>query len=139
MGALFRSLWQRLFSDLGLQPQTGGRTFQLDEGLVESLQQLAERRQCSQDEIASDLLAYALAQWQADEDNLHRWNTLSPREKDIVALICLSNTNRQIAARLKISPDTVKTHVRNVLYKFGLRSKTELRQSLAGWDFSAWR
>ena len=47
-------------------------------------------------------------------------------------------TNRQIAARLVLSPETVKTHLRSVLHKFGLRSKAELRQALAGWDFSGW-
>jgi DNA-binding CsgD family transcriptional regulator len=50
----------------------------------------------------------------------------------------LNFTNRQIAARLQITPETVKTHVRNVLHKFDLHSKAELRRSLADWDFSAW-
>ncbi len=66
------------------------------------------------------------------------WESLSPREQDVTALSCLGFTNRQIAARLSLSPETIKTHVRNVLSKFGINSKSELRHILAGWDFSAW-
>ena len=72
------------------------------------------------------------------EISLSRWRMLSPREQQVAALICLNYTGRQIAARLKISPETVKTHTRNLLNKFGLRTRTELRQVLADWDFSAW-
>jgi DNA-binding CsgD family transcriptional regulator len=43
-----------------------------------------------------------------------------------------------MAARLSLSPETIKTHVRNVLGKFGLKRKSDLRHILAGWDFSAW-
>jgi DNA-binding CsgD family transcriptional regulator len=56
----------------------------------------------------------------------------------VAALTRLNFTNRQIAARLMITPETAKTHVRNVLRKFDLHSKAELRRALADWDFSAW-
>jgi DNA-binding CsgD family transcriptional regulator len=68
-----------------------------------------------------------------------RWYSLSPREQQVAALICLNYTSRQIAARLRISPETVKTHTRNLLSKFDLRTRVELRELLADWDFSAWR
>ena len=54
------------------------------------------------------------------------------------ALVCLGYTNRQIAARLVISVETVKSHIRNILYKFNLHSKRELGLLLGDWDFSAW-
>ena len=38
--------------------------------------------------------------------------------------------NRQIAARLGVSEETVKTHVRNALVKFNLHGKGELRMAL---------
>ena len=65
-----------------------------------------------------------------------QWETLTPREKCVAALGCLGYTNNQIAQRLTISQNTVKTHVRNVLRKFKLHSKDELRQYLNEWDFS---
>ena len=77
-------------------------------------------------------------QRRAADDHLQHWQQLSPRERDIAALTCLGYTNRQIAGRLYISPETVKTHMRNLLQKFDVRSKSELRRLLADWDFSAW-
>jgi DNA-binding CsgD family transcriptional regulator len=51
----------------------------------------------------------------------------------------LNYTNRQIAACLQISPWTVTTHTRNVLSRFNLHTKKELRRALASWDFTAWQ
>lgn len=68
------------------------------------------------------------------------WERLTPRERQIATMICQENggrliTNPQIATKLGISRETVKIHVRNILYKFELHSKYELRQTLIGWDF----
>ena len=68
-----------------------------------------------------------------------RWERLTPRERQVAALICQENggksyTNPQIASNLGISRETVKIHVRNILYKFNLHSKVELRRTLSGWD-----
>lgn len=103
-----------------------------------ALQDLARRELRPEDEIAADLLANALARHQAAQANLRRWHKLTPREQEVSALTCLNLTNIEIAKCLTISPETVKTHVRNVLAKFNLRSKSELRQVLGDWDFSAW-
>ena len=66
------------------------------------------------------------------------WRSLSPREKDVTALTCLWYTNRQIASKLHVSPDTVKGYVRQVLVKFRVHSKDELKMLLRDWDFSQW-
>ncbi len=42
-------------------------------------------------------------------------------------LAARGHTNRQIATALVVSPETVKTHVRNILLKLGLHSKADLR------------
>jgi DNA-binding CsgD family transcriptional regulator len=131
------SLWQKLRKVLGLTDSK--RAFELDLPLGEALRYLAEREHRRQDEMAVELLSAALAQRQAAEVNLRLWRSLSPREQQITALICLNYTNRQIAAHLVISTETVKSHVRRVLHKFNLHSKMELRQALAEWDFSEWR
>ena len=63
-----------------------------------------------------------------DPDKLRRrWESLTPRQKQIAILICQGHTNPQIAEQLHISTETVKTHIRRILYKFNLRSKAELR------------
>lgn len=130
-------IWQRLKRLLGL-PRPNTVMFEADTQLVKALQELAKRDKRSEEEVAADLLAYALDQRQSADENLASWQELSPRERDIAALTCIGLTNRQIAARLYISPETVKTHMRNLLRKFNAHSKSELRHLLADWDFSAW-
>lgn len=90
-------------------------------------------------ELAALLLREALHARRGTAAQLQRWKTLSPREQQVAALICLDLTSRQAAARLHISPETVKTHSEHLLRKFGLRTRTQLRTALSGWDFSAWR
>jgi DNA-binding NarL/FixJ family response regulator len=51
---------------------------------------------------------------------------LSPREREIYALLCEGLSNSDIAQRLFISPETVKVHVRHVFDKLGIRSRTAL-------------
>ena len=51
---------------------------------------------------------------------------LTPRESEVVALIAQALTNRQIARRLVLSERTVETHVRHILAKLGLRTRTEI-------------
>jgi DNA-binding CsgD family transcriptional regulator len=103
-----------------------------------ALQDLAAREMRSEDEIAADLLAVAIARRQMAETNLRRWKELTQREQEVSALTCLNLTNIEIAKQLMISPETVKTHIRNVLSKFNLHSKSELRQFMGDWYFSAW-
>ncbi len=138
LGQGLARLWERLLNALGLT-MLDRRTYTFEGELIESLEDLAERERRSEEEVAADLLAFALAHRDANESYLARWRELSLREQQVAALTCLNYTNRQMAARLHLSPETVKTHVRNMLKKFNLRSKVELRHALADWDFSAWK
>jgi DNA-binding CsgD family transcriptional regulator len=52
--------------------------------------------------------------------------SLSPRERDVVALIAQGRSNREIAGELFISEATVKTHVARVLVKLDLRDRTQI-------------
>jgi DNA-binding CsgD family transcriptional regulator len=131
------TLFQQLLRALSRYPPSR-RLFRFDDELVQSLQALAEREQRSEEDIATDLLSHALAQRSVTEAYIQVWQSLSRREQQVVALTCLDCTNRQIAARLMISPETVKTHIRSALRKFGIGSKQELRRVLTDWDFSEW-
>jgi DNA-binding NarL/FixJ family response regulator len=112
---------------------------EVDPNLHAWLQELAEQEQIPVDEVASDLLQKALQERQSALASLQSWRGLSPRQQEVAALICLGYTNQQIATRLHISAETVKTHTRNLLQRFGMRTKLELRQVLSDWDFSAWK
>lgn len=50
---------------------------------------------------------------------------LSPREIDVLAQVSLGASNAEVAARLVLSPETVKTYLRNVGTKLGTRSRME--------------
>ncbi|HUV27920.1 MAG TPA: LuxR C-terminal-related transcriptional regulator [Anaerolineales bacterium] len=132
------AIWQRVLRALGYASATTRLEFHADEDLLQSLQTIAEHEQRRTGEVASELLSSALARRQVDDGLLSHWCFLSPREQQVAALTCLNFTNRQIAAKLVVTPETAKTHVRNVLRKFDLHSKAELRRALADWDFSAW-
>ena len=106
--------------------------------LLQAVQLLASREQRPAEQVAADLLSEALSRRQRAEANLRRWQMLSPREQEVAALICQNFTNRQIAARLNISPETVKSHIRHLLPKLSADSKAGLRQCLQDWDFSTW-
>ena len=109
---------------------------ELDPANAQYLAQIAAGSETSRQEVAQDLLKPALLDRQVAETNLARWRALTPRQQQVAALACLNFTNRQIAARLSISPQTVKSHMRNLLHRFNLHSKAELRQALENWDFS---
>lgn len=51
---------------------------------------------------------------------------LTDREVQVVELISQGRSNRDIAAELFISENTVKNHVRSILDKLSLRSRTEV-------------
>jgi DNA-binding NarL/FixJ family response regulator len=133
------SFWKRLRKAFGLDKSTAKVRFEVEEQLIQTLQYLAKREDRPEDALASDLLSYALARHEAAEAYRKNWQALSPREEQVAALICLGYTNRQIAERLVISMDTVKTHVRHVLRKFEMSSKAEMRHAMVDWDFSAWK
>ncbi|MGN6256202.1 MAG: response regulator transcription factor [Solirubrobacterales bacterium] len=54
-----------------------------------------------------------------------RVKALSSREAEILALLAEGLTGEQIAKRLVLSPETVRTHIRNAMEKLGARTRTE--------------
>jgi DNA-binding CsgD family transcriptional regulator len=131
-------IFNRLVTLWGLKRTPRSKIFELDENLRSALVDIALYEQRPAREIQADLLAVGLFQRRTHTELWHHWHSLTLREQDVAALTCLGYTNRQIAARLELAPNTVKGYVRQVLVKFSLHSKAELHMLLAGWDFSQW-
>jgi DNA-binding NarL/FixJ family response regulator len=56
---------------------------------------------------------------------LAKMKTVSRREMEVMALISESMTNEEIAQKLFLSAKTVKTHIRNIFEKTGIRNRVE--------------
>lgn len=50
---------------------------------------------------------------------------ITPREREVIALVAAGHSNREIAQQLVISERTARTHVSNILGKLGLSSRTQ--------------
>jgi len=53
---------------------------------------------------------------------------LSARETEVSISVAQGITNKQIAEQLFISENTVKTHIKNILFKLKLKNRTQIAQ-----------
>ena len=84
--------------------------------------------------LASAALDFTLEQIRNLEGRLQPFANvpLTNREIDIAQLVAQGLTNREIADRRHISERTVDTHVRSVIGKLGVRSRTQIAAWVAG-------
>jgi PAS domain S-box-containing protein len=61
----------------------------------------------------------------SDGHGSRRTRTLSPREREVLGLLARGLTGEQIAERLVLSPETVRTHIRNAREKLGASTRVE--------------
>ncbi|MEI5101977.1 LuxR C-terminal-related transcriptional regulator [Streptomyces sp. PmtG] len=58
-------------------------------------------------------------------------DALTPREREVAALVARGLSNREVAEHLVISKRTADTHVERILTKLGLTSRAEIPEALA--------
>jgi len=68
--------------------------------------------------ICSDITQNLFTGKKKDQDK--RDYDLTDREKEVLSMLVSSHTNKQIAGKLNLSENTVKTHRRNIHTKFGV-------------------
>ena len=134
------SIWDRFLYLIGKRSTPGPRSYRFDvsDSLQVTLSTIAKDEGRPENELIPELLNAGLTHYVSNERIWKKWEILSPREKDVAALVCLGYTNREIGARLSISSETVKDRLETALKKFNFTKRTELRDLLSIWDFSEW-
>jgi DNA-binding NarL/FixJ family response regulator len=96
--------------------------------LLEALRGAARGRRQIMPEIAAEIGRHAL-----DE-------TLSQREIEVLREVSAGRANKQVAAKLRLSEETVKTHMRSILAKLNAQDRTHAvmialrRGIITAWD-----
>lgn len=97
------------------------------EDMVVTIQAVADGRNVLPDELTSvlfDQIAGDTISWDAQQarDGVR----MTPREKEVIELILEGLSNKRIASRLEIAPQTVKSHVRNIMEKLALHTRLQI-------------
>lgn len=114
------------------------RVFLQDEELIAAIKDVAQQQKRAEEEVIADFTKAGLNQFLTQKELRDRWDSLSHREQQVTALICLGYRNYEIAQTLVIAPETVKKHLQHIFDKFQLRSSKELRLVLKDWEFHDW-
>jgi len=114
------------------------RVFLKDEELMAAVRNVARQQKRTEEEMIAEFTRAGLNQFLTQHELEERWSSLSQREQQVVALVCLGHRNYEIANILGIAPETVKTHLQRIFDKFHLRSSKELRLALKDWNFRDW-
>ncbi|MGN6664721.1 MAG: response regulator [Solirubrobacterales bacterium] len=85
--------------------------------LIEAVREVAAGRTYLPEAVAAGLA-------KSDEDTER--SPLSPRETEVLRLMALGHTNREIGEQLSLSVRTVETHRAHIQQKLGLASRPEL-------------
>jgi len=75
--------------------------------------------------MLGDLLSQLVQSKERQNEVLRRLSRLTPREREVLALLVEGADNDLVAQRLVISPETARTHIQNILSKLDVHSRLE--------------
>jgi DNA-binding NarL/FixJ family response regulator len=96
--------------------KAGARAYLLKGMLREELLQTIRAVHSGQKRLSAEIAA-EIAEHSSDD-------VLTPREIDVLRLIATGNANKEIAAKLSLTEETIKGHVKNILAKLGVNDRT---------------
>jgi len=96
--------------------QAGAQGYLLKNLLHKELLQTIRAVHAGRKAMAPDIAAH-LAEHSGEE-------TLTPKEIEVLRLIAVGNANKEIAAQLSVTEETVKSRVKNILDKLGANDRT---------------
>lgn len=94
------------------------------EKLFQAIRTVADGELAFGDEVAQGILSAMVNEGQ--EERATNLDRLSERERQIALLVARGMKNKDIAAELKISENTVKRHLQSVFSKTGTKDRLEL-------------
>ncbi len=84
--------------------------------------------------MLGSLLRHTVRRRRAADEVSRRLAVLTDREREVLEELALGKQRRDIAHRLFISPETVRTHIQRAMSKLGVHSQNELMALLAPRD-----
>lgn len=96
--------------------KAGARAYLLKGSLRKELLETIRAVHSGQKRLSSEVAAQ-IAEHVTDD-------ALTPREVDVLRLVAGGNANKEIAAKLTLTEETVKSHVRSILAKLGANDRT---------------
>ena len=96
--------------------KAGARAYLLKGLLRKELLETIRAVHAGQKRVSPEVAA-EIAEHASDDD-------LTPREVDVLRLVAGGNANKEIAAQLSLSEETVKSHLRSILGKLGANDRT---------------
>jgi DNA-binding NarL/FixJ family response regulator len=76
--------------------------------------------------VISDSLLTGYVRRLREEESKDSYDLLTDREKEILRLLAMAKSNKEVAAELNLSPSTVETHRNNLMQKLDLHSAAEI-------------
>jgi two-component system, NarL family, response regulator DevR len=95
------------------------------DGIVEAAKAVLKGNAYVPPRLLGDLLHDLIVQRRTQDRTSSLVARLSPREREVLALVSAGADQRQIAGALDISPLTAKTHIHRLLQKLEVRSRVE--------------
>jgi DNA-binding NarL/FixJ family response regulator len=110
--------------------QAGARAYVLEsdgfESVIAAITALSRHKPFLTGELAEDVLDSYIRLHQTADGDEPRSPRITPREREIIQLLCEGNSNKETALRLNISVKTVEAHRLNIMRKLRLNSLSHL-------------
>jgi DNA-binding NarL/FixJ family response regulator len=114
---------------LGRAIQAGAHGFLRKTAAVEDLAEAVRAAHRGEPLNPDDEIEFALRRLRRmrarDDDIAQRFDRLTPRELQILQLLADGGSPDDIASKLDVSRNTLRTHIQNILMKLGLHSKLD--------------
>ncbi|HYU39583.1 MAG TPA: response regulator transcription factor [Acidimicrobiia bacterium] len=95
------------------------------EELVEAVRVVADGEALMTPEVTRRLVADFTSRTDVSTGAVEDVDRLTPREREVLVLVACGLSNREIASWLTVSHETVKTHVKRIFTKLGVRDRAQ--------------